>query len=161
MQKASVSLSVLNQLPDFIKENSPLFETFLSQYYRSQEKVSGPIAVLNNLTDYFNVSKYDLSKLDGNTVLINNITETTSSIEVENTDGFVDTNGTILVNNEVIYYESLKKSPNVILSSGISYQEFEKKLVELFNPYLLFNGTRTKRQYINSNTNGKNTSSTT
>lgn len=143
MQKASVSLSVLNQLPDFIKENSPLFETFLSQYYRSQEKVSGPIAVLNNLTDYFNVSKYDLSKLDGNTVLINNITETTSSIEVENTDGFVDTNGTILVNNEVIYYESLKKSPNVILSSGISYQEFEKKLVELFNPYLLFNGTRT------------------
>jgi hypothetical protein len=143
MQKASVSLSVLNQLPDFIKENSPLFETFLSQYYRSQEKVSAPIGIINNLTDYFNVSKYDLTKLDGNTVLINNITDTETNIEAENTDGFVDTNGTILINNEVIYYESLKKSPNVILSSGISYQEFDKKLVELFNLYLLFNGTRT------------------
>lgn len=143
MQKASVSLSVLNQLPDFIKENSPLFETFLSQYYRSQEKISGPIGIVNNLTDYFNVSKYDLTKLDGQTVLINTITDSETEIEVENTDGFVDTNGTIIINNEVIYYESLKKSPNVILSTGISYQEFEKKLVELFNPYLLFNGTRT------------------
>ena len=143
MQKASVSLSVLNQLPDFIKENSPLFETFLSQYYRSQEKVSAPIGILNNLTDYFNVSKYDLTKLNGSTVLINNIEDTTTNIEVENTDGFVDTNGTIIIDNEVIYYEYLKKSPNVILSSGISYQEFQKKVVELFNPYLLFNGTRT------------------
>ena len=103
MQKASVSLSVLNQLPDFIKENSPLFETFLSQYYRSQEKVSAPVGIVNNLTDYFNVSKYDLTKLDGNSVLINNITDTETQIEVVNTDGFVDTNGTILINNEVIY----------------------------------------------------------
>lgn len=143
MQKASVSLSVLNQLPDFIKENSPLFETFLSQYYRSQEKVSAPIGIVNNLTDYFNVSKYDLTKLNGNTVLINNISDTTTNIEVENTDGFVDVNGTVIINDEIVYYESLKKSPNVILSSGISYREFQKKIVELFNPYLLFNGTRT------------------
>jgi hypothetical protein len=142
MQKASVSLSVLNQLPDFIKENSPQFEKFLSQYYRSQEKISGPIGVVNNLTDYFNLSKYDLTKLDGNTVLINNISDTTANIEVETTDGFVDVNGTILINDEVIYYESLKKSPNVILSSGISYQEFNKKVLELFNPYLLFDGVR-------------------
>ena len=42
MQQASVSLSVLNQLPDFVKENSPLFEKFLSHYYKSQERVAGP-----------------------------------------------------------------------------------------------------------------------
>lgn len=143
MQRASVSLSVLNQLPDFVKENSPQFEQFLSYYYESQEKISGPIGVLNNLTDYLDVSKYDLTKLDGNSNLIEDISEISNIIEVETTDGFVEQNGTIIIDNEVIYYETLKKSPDVILSPGISYPEFNKKSVELFNLYLLFNNTRT------------------
>lgn len=143
MQKASVSLSVLNQLPDFIKENSPLFEKFLSYYYKSQEKTGGPIGIINNLSDYFNLSKYDLTKLDGSTVLIGNIDATTNTIEVETTDGFVDQNGSILINDEVIYYEYVRKSPNIILTPSISYQEFLKKGIEAFNPYQLFDGVRT------------------
>ena len=143
MQRASVSLSVLNQLPDFVKENSPQFEQFLSYYYKSQEKISGPIGVLNNLTDYLDVSKYDLTKLDGNSNLIADISKISNIIEVETTDGFVEQNGTIIIDNEVIYYETLKKSPDVIISPGISYPEFSKKSVELFNIYLLFNNTRT------------------
>jgi len=142
MQQASVSLSVLNQLPDFIKDNSPLFERFLSHYYKSQEKVAGPIGVLNNLSDYFNLSKYDLTKLDGNTSLIASISDDTSNIEVETTDGFVENNGTILIDDEIIYYESLKKSPSVILSAGLSYPEFQKKILELTNPYQEFDGIK-------------------
>jgi len=57
MQHASVSLSVLNQLPAFIKENSPLFEDFVSQYYKSQERTGGPIDIVNNLSDYLNIGK--------------------------------------------------------------------------------------------------------
>ena len=144
MQQASVSLSVLNQLPDFIKDNSPLFEKFLSYYYKSQEKATGPVGVLNNLTDYFNLSRYDLTKLDGKTNLISSISEDSSNIEVENTDGFVDTNGTILIEDEVIYYEYLKKSPSVFLSPGISYEEYRKKVLELYNPYLEFDGVKTE-----------------
>lgn len=144
MQHASVSLSVLNQLPDFIKDNSPLFEKFLSYYYKSQEKVAGPIGIVNNLSEYFNLSKYDFTKLSGNTSLISSISKDTSNIEVESTDGFVDNNGTILINDEIIYYESLKKSPSVILSAGISYQEFQKKILELSNPYLEFDGVETE-----------------
>ena len=140
MQKAAVSLSVLNQLPDFIKENSPLFEQFLSRYYESQERLSGPIGVLNNLSEYFNLSKYDLTKLDGNTVLISGITESDTSIEVETTDGFVEQNGTIAIDDEIIYYESIKRSPNIVISSGISNIEFNRKILELFNPYQLFDG---------------------
>ena len=146
MQHASVSLSVLNQLPDFIKDNSPLFEKFLSYYYKSQEKVAGPIGVLNNLSEYFNLSKYDLTKLSGNTSLISSISKDTTNIEVETTDGFVDTNGTILIDDEIIYYESLKKSPSIILSAGLSYQEFRKKIVELSNPYQEFDGVKTEFQ---------------
>ena len=52
-----VSLSVLNQLPDFIKEEFPKFEKFLSAYYGSVERGGGPVGILNNLDSYFNLSK--------------------------------------------------------------------------------------------------------
>lgn len=141
-QQASVSLSVLNQLPDFIKENSPLFEQFLHHYYKSQEKIGGPIGIVNNLTDYLNISSYDLKELDASTITISNTADYDTDIIVQNTDGFVENDGTILVDNEVIYYESIKKSPKIVFSSGISYLEFNKKVLELFNPYQQFNGSK-------------------
>ena len=145
MQNASsVSLSVLNQLPDFIQDGSPLFETFLSHYYKSQERAGGPIGILNNLTEYFDISKYDLTKLNSSSSLIGNISSTDTNIEVQTTEGFVEKNGTILINDEIVYYESVKKSPSIKLSGGISYPEFLKKIVELSNPYLEFDGIETE-----------------
>ncbi len=139
---ASASLSVLNQVPDFIKEENPLFEKFLRAYYSSQERGGGPVGILNNLQDYFNLSKYEVSQLRSNTKLISNILADSRNIEVETTDGFPDENGTILIDDEVIYYESVRKSPNVILTPDISYTEFNKKLVPLFNPYQQFDGIK-------------------
>ena len=62
-----------------------------------------------------------MDKLDAKTTLITSISADSTNIEVETTNGFVENNGTILIGNEIIYYESLKKSPDVILSPGISY----------------------------------------
>jgi hypothetical protein len=137
---ASASLSVLNQVPDFIKEENPLFEKFLRAYYSSQERGGGPVGILNNLPDYFNLSKYEVSQLRSNTKLISDISADIRNIEVETTDGFPEENGTLLIDDEVIYYEFVRKSPNVILTPDISYAEFNKKLVPLFNPYREFDG---------------------
>lgn len=136
------SLSVLNQLPDFIKEENPLFESFLQAYYGSQERVGGSVGILNNLTNYFNLSKYDLKKINGSTNTIGTILSTSRNIEVESTDSFPEENGTILINDEVIYYESIRKAPNVVLTPDISYGEFLKKQILLSNPYQQFDGTR-------------------
>lgn len=137
-----VSLSVLNQIPDFIREEHPLFEEFLRSYYSSLERGSGPVNILNNLPDYFNLSKYDLRKLNSTTNLIGNVSPTSRNIEVESTDNFPDENGTILIDDEVIYYESVRKSPNVVLTPDISYSEFNKKLITLFNPYEQLDGVK-------------------
>jgi YHYH protein len=134
------SLSVLNQLPDFIKDENPLFERFLQAYYGSQERTGGAVGILNNLSDYFNLSKYDLKKINSSTFTIGSIQSDTKNIQVESTDNFPEENGTLLIDDEVIYYESVRKSPNVVLTPDISYEEFKKKEVILFNPYAQFDG---------------------
>jgi len=104
-----VSLSVANQLPDFIREEYPKFEKFLSAYYGSVERGGGSVGILNNLDSYFNLSKYDLKKLAGRTRILGDITSTTKNIQVESTDPLPDENGTVLIGDEVIYYFSKKK----------------------------------------------------
>ena len=141
MLNSSASLSVLNQLPSFIKENNNLFEKFLEYYYRSQEKTGKPIGILNNLNEYLNLSNYDTKMINASSYSIGQIDDIqTDYITVESTDGFVEENGSILIGNEVIYYESIKKSPSVIFSSGISYDEFLLKSIDLYNPYSQFDG---------------------
>jgi len=64
----------------------------------------------------------DLTKLDGHTTLIFDIDHQTKNIEVENTYGFVEQDGTILIDDEIIYYEYLKKSPSIIINFGNFYR---------------------------------------
>jgi hypothetical protein len=139
----SVSLSVSNQIPEFIQESNPLFQAFMEGYYRSQEKIGGPLNIINNLTDYMNIDSYDLTKLDGTTETIFDVNLDTANIQVENTDGFLDIDGTILIDDEVIYYREVRKSPSITFSPAISYSEFQRKQIILSNPFRQFNGVRT------------------
>ena len=147
----SVSQNVLSQIPEFIRESAPLLEAFLSSYYRSQEKTGRPLDIINNFNNYLDVNTYDLSKLNGKSLLINNISADESNIQVESVDGFVEEDGTILVDNEVVYYERTTSSPSVSFSSGISLSEFYKKKVILFSPYQQFDGTTTRFSLTSNN----------
>ena len=84
--QSEVSLAVSNQLPDFIREEFPRFEKFLSSYYASVERGSGAVGILNNLPEYFDVSKYDLKKLSSRTRLIADISSSQENIQVESVD---------------------------------------------------------------------------
>lgn len=120
-------------------------------YYRSQEKIGGPLNIINNLTDYMNIDSYDLTKLDGSTETIFDIDLDTSNIQVENTDGFLDVDGSILIDDEVIYYREVRKSPSITFSPAISYSEFQRKQIILSNPYRDFDGVRTSFQLTANN----------
>ena len=147
----SVSQNVLSQIPEFIRESAPLLETFLSSYYRSQEKTCRPLDIINNFNNYLDVNTYDLSKLNGSSLLISTIPSTETNIQVESVDGFVEKDGTILIDNEVVYYDRTTSSPAVSFSSGISLSEFVKKKVILFSPYREFDGTRTRFKLTSNN----------
>lgn len=72
--------------------------------------------ILNNFLQYLDIDKLDIGILDGKTTLVESITASSDRIVVESVDSFLDNNGSILIGDEVIYYESTTDSPNISLS---------------------------------------------
>ncbi len=139
-----VSQNILNQLPDFIKADYPAFEKFLEYYYKSQEKTGQPQNIINEFQKYLNIDEYDFSLIRSDSQLLEPVSTTADVITVESVDNFLEKNGSILIDEEIIYYEEANKSPEISLTEGISYEEYREKWIELQSPYMSFNGvTRT------------------
>ena len=136
-----VSNAVSNQLPDFISTEYELFSKFVEYYYKSQEKTGLGQNVLNNFLGYLDIDQLDIDILDGSTSLVENISNESTTISVENVDKFLAENGTILIGDEVIFYESVSSAPNIAFSPGISYQQVQLKQIELQSPLRSFDGT--------------------
>ncbi|UNH61325.1 baseplate wedge initiator [Synechococcus phage S-SZBM1] len=141
--KVNISDRVESQVPNFIRSEDQSFVDFLFQYYKSQEKTGRPYDILNNLLSYLDIDVYDQKVLASSTVLIKDVNPTQDVIEVESIDGFVDRDGSVMIDNEVIYYESVTRGPDAILTPGISIQEFNKKRQDLESPWTEFDGVRT------------------
>ena len=151
-KRVNVSDRVEYQLPEFIREDDRQFVNLLLEYYRSQEKTGRPYDVLNNIINYLDLDNYGSEGLSAETLLLRDIGITDQSIEVETIDGFTEKNGSILIDNEIIYYESVSRGPDAILTPGISYDQFKKKEQQLENPFSLFDGTRRRFDLSNLGT---------
>ena len=144
MYKKNISVSdrVENQLPEFIRMEDRQFVDFLFEYYKSQEKTGRPFDILNNLLNYLDLDNYESTELSSETNLLENIGIYDETIRVEDIDGFQPTNGTIMVDNEIMYYELVTRGPDAIITPGISVSQFDKKKQQLENPFPLFDGSR-------------------
>ena len=139
----NVSDRVENQLPEFIRQEDRQLVNFLFEYYKSQEKTGRPYDILNNLLRYLDLDSYTSEQLDSATALLKDIGVYDNKIEIEGIDGFQEQNGSIMIDNEVIYYEKVTRGPDVIITPGISYDQFNKKKQQLENPFQLFDGVET------------------
>ena len=139
-----VSQAIVAQTPEFIESDYPLFNRFLEYYYQSQEKTGLGQNILNNFLGYLDIDRLDVGILDGKTKLVEAITADSDNIVVESIDQFLEESGSILIGNEVIYYESVTSSPNIALSPGISYDQVKLKFVNLATPINDFDGTTTQ-----------------
>ena len=139
----NISDRVANQLPEFIRYEDEQLVNFLIEYYRSQEKTGRPYNVLNNLIKYLDIDEYDQKTLTSSTSLIKDVGVFDDLIEVEQIDGFLDREGSVMIDNEIIYYEETVRGPDAILTPGISLEEFNKKRQALESPWEFFDGTRT------------------
>jgi len=135
-----VSQSIKTLVPEYFQENFPLFEKFLEYYYKSQEKSGLGQNILNQFLDILNIDDLNVNILDGSTILVESITSQSDTLVVENVDGFLETNGSILIGNEVIFYEKSVQSPSIALSPGVNYGQVKLKWINLFNPIELFDG---------------------
>ncbi|AIX17954.1 structural protein [Synechococcus phage ACG-2014b] len=136
-----VSNAVSNQLPDFIPSEYELFGKFIQYYYKSQEKTGLGQNILNNFLEYLDIDKLDIDILDGATILVEPIDSSDTTITVENIDKFLPENGSIKINDEVIFYEGISGSPNVSFRPGVSYEQVKIKQIELQSPLRNFDGT--------------------
>ena len=143
MSRVQVSDRVEQQLPDFIKSEDRAFVQLLQEYYKSQEKVGRPYDILNNVLDYLDIDTYQSNVLTSETTVLQAIGLNDTEIVVEDIDGYQERNGSIKVDNEILYYESVTRGPDAIMTPGIAPHEFKKKEQALENPYYEFDGVNT------------------
>ena len=96
----NISDRVENQLPEFIREEDRQFVDFLFQYYKSQEKTGRPYDILNNLLTYLDLDSYTSDELSRDTLLLNDIGLNDKDIKIESIDGFKETDGSIMIDND-------------------------------------------------------------
>ena len=148
MKSVKVSQRLQDQIPAFIKEEDQSFVDLLVQYYKSQEKSCKPYDILNNILSYTDISsdEYDPNFISSSSIVLNRIGATDQNITVETVDNFLEKDGTIKIDNEIIFYEETSKSPEVVFTPGVNKLEFDKKIQELENISPQFDGTQTSFQ---------------
>ena len=138
-----VSQSIVNQTPAFVENDYPLFNKFIEYYYRSQEKTGLGQNILNEFLQYLDIDKLNIDVLDGATKVVESFTTTDDEIVVESVDQFLENDGSVLIGNEVIYYEKTTHAPNIALSPGISYEQVKLKWTNLASPIDSFDDSTT------------------
>ena len=106
IKKVKVSHIIESQIPEFLNQESPLFEEFLKQYYISQEHQSGVVDLATNLSDYRQISAFNYETLVPGALLTKRVLAGTSTINVSSTTGWPDSYGLLKIDNEIITYKS-------------------------------------------------------
>ena len=106
IKRVKVSHVIESQIPEFLNQESPLFKSFLNQYYESQEHQSGVVDLANNLPEYRKIGAFNAETLVPTTTLTLGCFAGDSTIEVTSTTGWPDTYGLLKIDNEVITYTS-------------------------------------------------------
>lgn len=145
MKAVTVSQRIQDQIPAFIKEDNQQFVKFLEEYYKSQEKVGRPYDILNNILNYTDIgsAEFDPNFLSSESAVLERVDPTQNKIIAENVKYFLGKDGTLKIDNEVIYYESITHSPDVIFTPGVNKQEFDRKIQEFEPISSEFDGSKT------------------
>ena len=135
MKAITVSNRVQDQIPAFIREDNEQFVNLLSEYYRSQEKSGRPYDILNNILRYTDIGsgEFDPNFLSSQSAVLEKVDPTQKDIIAENVNYFLEKDGTIQIDDEVIYYESVTHSPDIVFTPGVNKAEFDRKIQE-FEP---------------------------
>ena len=105
--RVQIQQIVENQLPEFILSESPKAAEFLKQYYISQEFSGGTVDIVDNLDQYLKLDNLTPEVITGQTTLSENITDTSSTIEVASTKGFPNQYGLFKIGDEIITYTGI------------------------------------------------------
>ena len=120
ISKVKIQDVILNQLPDFIKEESPLTVDFLKQYYTSQEYQGGPSDISDNLEQYLNVNNLTPEVIVDSSTTVGLTTVGAETIKVTSTKGFPNHYGLLKIGDEIITYTDSKSDRFIGCKRGFS-----------------------------------------
>ena len=98
-----------SQIPEFLNEESPIFQEFLNQYYTSQEHQTGIVDLSSNIQKYKTIQNFNnesLIDLNLPSVLTSDVLSFDDTIFVSHTIGYPSKYGLIKIDNEIITYTS-------------------------------------------------------
>jgi len=105
--RVKVQQVIENQLPEFLRSESPKAVDFLKQYYISQEYQGGPMDLANNLDQYLKFDNLSPEVISGETTLSAGISSTTDTVQVASTKGFPAEYGLFKIDNEIFTYTGI------------------------------------------------------
>ena len=92
-----------DQVPAFVRSESPLFVDFLETYYASQEFEGGTLDISQNIDQYVKVGTY--SSIVSITLLDGDVGFGDETIFVDSTEGFPKEYGLLKIDDEIITYK--------------------------------------------------------
>ncbi len=115
-----ISTLIESQLPGFITDQYGNFSKFVEKYYEQLEVRGQPLDIINNITKYRDINFYDSSIFIESTKLNGNLTDSATTITVEDATSFPEENGYIKINNEICFYKERTNTQFLEVSRGVS-----------------------------------------
>ena len=105
--RVKVQQIIENQLPEFLRSESPKAIDFLKQYYISQEYQGGPVDLADNLDQYLKIDNLTPEVISGSPTITSDISSTDDTIFVSSTKGFPHQYGLFQIDNEIFTYTGI------------------------------------------------------
>lgn len=115
-----LSTLIESQLPGFISSEYENFSKFIEKYYEQLESRGQALDVITNIEKYRDINFYENNILQEFTVLSSNINSTDTTIQVEDTSSFPETNGYLRIGEEICFYKSKTSTEFLEVTRGVS-----------------------------------------
>ncbi len=149
--KVKIQQIIDNQLPEFVRSESPTTIDFLKQYYISQEYQGGPVDISDNLSEYLKLDNLTPEVVIDSTTTtgITNIGDTV--INVTSTKGFPNEYGLLKIDDEIITYTSVNAEKTAFTGCVRGFCGITSYHKELNQQELVFSDTTAASHSANSN----------
>ena len=101
-----ISTLIETQLPEFISTEYELFSKFVTKYYEAQEVQGGTLDIINNIQKYADIDYYEQNLLKQHDTLDVTISNSDSTIVLQDATSFPKQNGYVRIDDEIILYET-------------------------------------------------------
>ena len=107
VSKVKIQDIISNQLPNYIRDESPRTIEFLKQYYISQEYQGGVTDLSDNLSKYLDFNSLTPEVIVDSSITVGVTTVGDKTIQVNSTKGFPNQYGLLKIDDEIITYTGI------------------------------------------------------